>query len=362
MKLRPAARTRNLISYEPGKPTEELERELGISEAIKLASNENPLGPSPKALGALREALSGLHRYPDGGGFYLKIALSERLGPSPDHFTLGNGTNEVLENIAKTFLEPGDEVIVGKQGFVVFHIVAELCEARRVVVPFRDFAYDLPEMARRVTDRTQMVFLDNPNNPTGTAVGQEALETFLEQIPPHVVVVLDEAYCHYATRPDYPNGLTYLETYPHLFVVRTFSKAYGLAGLRVGFGVGHPEAIRAVEKVREPFNVSSLAQVAARAALFDEAHVTGSNEMNAKGLAYLYGELETLGLSCVPSQANFLLVEVGDGANIYEKLLREGVIVRPMGGYGLPAHIRLTVGLPEENKRFVQALRRVIGN
>ncbi|MBI2880492.1 MAG: histidinol-phosphate transaminase [Candidatus Tectomicrobia bacterium] len=357
----PAARTRELIFYDAGKPVEEVERELGIAGSIKLASNENPLGPSPRAVQALKDALKGLHRYPDGSGYYLKRALAERFGLTPGHFTLGNGTNEVLENIGKAFLDPGDQAIMADAAFVVFHIVAQLCQAERVVIPLRDYVHDLEAMAERVGPRTKMVFVANPNNPTGTAVGRGRLAAFLDRVPSRVAVVLDEAYAHYPTMPDYPDGFELLGRHPNLFVLRTFSKAYGLAGIRVGFGAGHPDCVRAVEKLREPFNVNHLALAAALAALGDDEHVEKSRRLNAEGLEFLCARLKKMGIPYVPSQANFLLVEVGDGVQVFERLLREGVIVRPVKGYGLPAHVRVTVGLPEENRRFIEALARVLG-
>ncbi len=356
----PAAKTRDIIFYDAGKPIEEVERELGISGSIKLASNENPLGPSPRALEAMKGVLEGLNRYPDGGGYYLKQALADRYGLSPENFTLGNGTNEVLENIGKAFLDPGDQAIMGDAAFIVFHIVPQLCQAERIVVPLKDFVHNLEEMAERITPRTKMVFLANPNNPTGTAVDEEQLGAFLTNIPSRVMVVLDEAYAHYPTMPGYPDGFRFIADYPNLFVLRTFSKAYGLAGIRVGFGAGHPDCVKAVEKLREPFNVNSLALAAALAALKDVDHIEKSSRLNAEGLGFLYGRLDEMGIPYVPSQANFLLVEVGDGVEIFERLLREGVIVRPVKGYGLPSHIRVTVGRPEENERFVEALARVL--
>jgi histidinol-phosphate aminotransferase len=355
-----AAKTRDIISYDAGKPIDEVERELGISGSVKLASNENPLGPSPEALKAVRGELEGLNRYPDGGGYHLKRALADRFGLSPENFTLGNGTNEVLENIGKAFLDPGDQAVMGDAAFIVFHIVPQLCEAERIVVPLKDFANDLEEMAERITPRTKMVFLANPNNPTGTAVDEKRLGAFLASVPDRVTVVLDEAYAHYPTMSGYPDGFRFIADFPNLFVLRTFSKAYGLAGIRVGFGAGHPDSIKAVEKLREPFNVNSLALVAALAALKDVNHIEESVRLNAAGLEFLYGRLDEMGIPYVPSQANFLLVEVGDGVEVFEKLLREGVIVRPVKGYGLPAHVRVTVGLPDENERFIESLARVL--
>lgn len=355
-----SVRSREIISYAPGKPIEEVERELGISESVKLASNENPLGPSPKALEAMGSALADLNRYPDGGGFYLKEALASRFGLSPEQITLGNGTNEVLENIGKAFLDPGDQAVMGDAAFIVFHIVSQLCQAERIIVPLKDYVHDLEEMASRVTPKTKLIFVANPNNPTGTAVGETRLKAFLDSVPERIAVVLDEAYAQYPTMDDFPDGFRLIRDFPNLFVLRTFSKIYGLAGIRIGFGAGHPEYIKSVEKLREPFNVNSLALAGARAALEDNDHIKKTREANASGLDDLYKMLDEMGVPYVSSQANFLLVEVGDGVQVFEKLLREGVIVRPVKGYGLPAHIRVTVGLQKENRRFVEALRRVL--
>lgn len=359
MRDRVAGRVRDIIFYEPGKPVDELERELGIASAVKLASNENPLGPSPRALEAVREALGEVNRYPDGSGYHLKGALAEYHGLSREHFILGNGTNEVLEIIAHAFLEQGDEAVIAEGAFIVFQIVAQLVDARRVLVPLKDYAHDLKAMRERVGPRTKLLFVANPNNPTGTAVGEGDLRELLEGVPQSVIVVVDEAYSHYVARSDYPDATSWVRDYPNLLALRTFSKAYGLAGLRVGYGVGDPELVGYMNRVREPFNVNSLALVAARAALSDEEHVRKSVEVNSQGRDYLCRELGRLGVPCVPSQANFLLVEVGDGADCFRRLLREGVIVRPLGGYGLPQHVRVTVGLPEENERFIEALRKV---
>ncbi len=359
MQGRVAKRVRDIIFYEPGKPVDELERELGIASAVKLASNENPLGPSPKALEALQDAFLEVNRYPDGSGYHLRGALAEFHGLSQGHFILGNGTNEVLEIIAHAFLEPGDEAIISESAFIVFQIVAQLVDARRVLVPLKDYTHDLKAMRERVSPRTKLLFVANPNNPTGTVVGGGPLRELLESLPKSVIVVVDEAYCHYVARADYPNAAAWVRDYPNLLALRTFSKAYGLAGLRVGYGVGNPELVDCLNRVREPFNVNSLALAAARAALSDEGHVRKSVEVNSRGRDYLYRELERLGVPYVSSEANFLLVEVGDGADCYRELLREGVIIRPLGGYGLPRHVRVTVGLPKENERFIEALRRV---
>ncbi len=311
MKPRTSRPVAGIAVYKPGKPVEELERELGLTGSIKIASNENPLGPSPKALEAARGALADINRYPDGGGFYLKRALAAHHGLSPEHFVLGNGTNEVLEMLAHAFFDPGDPVVFSEGAFIVYLIVSQLssCEMRRA--PMREYAHDLEGMAALAGEGTKAVFIANPNNPTGTAVGEKALRGLLERVPETVLVVVDEAYFHYVSREDYPDAVKLLAEYPNLVALRTFSKVYGLAGLRVGYAAAHPDVAGAMEKVREPFNVNSLALAAAEAALGDAAHVERSVRMNAEGREFFVRELGALGLPFVPTQANFLLVVVG---------------------------------------------------
>ncbi len=358
----PAARPVGGITvYQPGKPVEELERELGIRDSVKVASNENPLGPSPKALDAVRGALAGLHRYPDGGGFYLKRALAAHHGLAPENFLLGNGTNEVLEILAHAFFDPGDPVVFSEGAFIVYQIVSQLSASEIRKATLRDFTHDLDAMAGLACDRTKAVFIANPNNPTGTAVGEKALRRLLERVPERVLVVVDEAYFHYAHREDYPDAVRLLGEYPNVVALRTFSKVYGLAGLRVGYGVGHPEVVAAMERVREPFNVNSLALAAAEAALGDHEHVERTVRVNAEGREFFVRELAALGLPFVPTQGNFLMAEVGNGKRVYEEMLREGVIVRPVAGYGFPAHVRISIGTPEENRRVIEALAKVVG-
>lgn len=360
MKYRRARPVSDIIVYQPGKPVEELERELGVAGSIKVASNENPLGPSPKAMAAMRRAVPELHRYPDGGGFYLKNALAAHHGLAPENFVLGNGTNEALEILAHAYLDPGDPVVFSEGAFIVYHIVSQLssCEIRRA--PMRDYHQDLDAMAALVCEKTKIVFLSNPNNPTGTAVGERKLRAFLRKIPPTVLVAVDEAYCHYAHLEDYPDAPKMLGEFPNLVAMRTFSKAYGLAGLRIGYGAADAEVAEAMESVREPFNVNSLALAAARAALEDVEHVERTIAVNAEGREYLVYELSAMGLPFVPTQGNFIMVEVGDGAKTYEALLREGVIVRPVAGYGFPRHARISIGTPQENERIVAALSKVL--
>ena len=355
------AGVRGLSPYEPGKPIEDLERELGLSDIVKLASNESPIGASPRALEAARSALADIARYPDGGGFRLKAALAERLAVPAAQITLGNGSNDVLEFVARVFAGPGDEVVYSEHAFAVYPLATRAVGATGVAVPARGYGHDLDAMARAVGERTKVVFVANPNNPTGTWVDGNALSTFLAGLPQHVIAVVDEAYREYVAEDGYPDALGWLPQRPNLVVTRTFSKAYGLAGLRVGYAVSHPEIADLLNRVRQPFNVSSVALAAAEAALADEEHLARAVAVNRDGMAWLEAELSRLGLSFIPSIGNFVSVEMpGDAAPVYQALLREGVIVRPVGGYGLPRHLRVSVGLPEENRRFVEALERVL--
>jgi histidinol-phosphate aminotransferase len=349
-----------LEPYQPGKPIEELERELGITGSVKLASNENPLGPSPRALAALRDALAGIHRYPDGACFELRAALATRLEVEPRQLVFGCGSDELLELVAKAFLGPGDEAVFAWPSFAMYPIVVQGMGATPVRVALdAGLVHDLPAMARAIGPRTRAVFVCNPNNPTGTSVGAEAFDRFAAALPDDVVLVIDEAYREYVRRPDFPDGLAWVRRRPGTVALRTFSKIYGLAGLRVGYGVADPQLAGWLERGRHPFNVSRLAEVAACAALDDEEHVARSRRANGDGAAYLERELRALGFEVWPSDANFVLVRVGrPGA--YDALLREGVIVRPMGGFGLPDCIRITIGLPEENERCVKALRKLV--
>jgi len=352
---------RSLEPYPPGMPIEELERRLGIRDSIKLASNENPLGPSPKAVAAVAGALANLHRYPDGSAFHLKRRLAERLGVSSEHILVGNGSNEILELVARTFLRPGDEAVMADQAFVVYRLLARAVGAVPRPVPLRGHTHDLEAMAAAVTPQTRVVFVANPNNPTGTIVGRAAWEAFLGRLPRHLVVVADDAYAEYVTDPDYPNSITMRgDGSVAVVALRTFSKLYGLAGLRVGYAVADPVLIEVLGRIRQPFNVNALALVAASAALDDDEHVRRTLELNGAGMACLVEGVQRLGLSHVPSQANFLLVRVGEGKRVYEALLHRGVIVRPMDAYGFPEHVRVTVGLPEENRRFLEALDAVL--
>lgn len=346
--------------YEPGRPIEEVAREHGLDPAkvIKLASNENALGPSPKALTAMRAALRTAHLYPDGGAFYLRQALAKKLGVQPENLVFGCGSNEVIEFLYHALVAPGDEVVVGDKAFVIYSIMAKMFQARCVEVPFREgHTHDLAAMRAAVTGKTKLVFVANPNNPTGTRVGNVALDRFIRSLPASVICVLDEAYCEFLDDP--PPSLAWALK-RNVVVLRTFSKIVGLAGLRIGYGVAQPDCIALLQKVRQPFNVNAVAQAGALAALSDTGHIRRTKTMTRQGLKYIYREFGRLGLEYVPSHANFVLVRVGNGGVVFEALQRQGVIVRPMTGYKLPEWIRVTVGLPAENRRFVKALTKVL--
>jgi histidinol-phosphate aminotransferase len=353
---------RDLAAYPPGMPLEELEREYGITGSIKLASNENPFGPSPRALAAIGGALGALHRYPDGSGFYLRRALAARLGVAADAIVLGNGSNDIIELVVRAFLRPGDDAVMAEQAFVIYQMVVQAAGATPRAIPLRRYTHDLDAIAQAIGPSTRLVFLANPNNPTGTIYKRDEWEDFLGSVPPHVIVVADDAYADYVEDPDYPDSLAYHRRGRLLLTLRTFSKIHGLAGLRVGYGVGPLEVVEVLNRIRQPFNVNSLAQVAALAALDDDEHVERTRANNRDGLAYLRAACDRLKRPYVPSWANFLLIDVGDGARVYEALLRLGVIVRPMDVYGLPHHLRVTVGTPAENARFVECLEAVLGS
>lgn len=349
---------RSLAPYEPGRPIEEVERELGVFEAVKLASNENPLGPSPLALKAAVAALTRVNRYPDGACFSLRARLSRHLGVDEDQLIFGCGADEILELLVKTFLSEGDEVIMPWPSFAMYPIVTEGMGATARQIPLNaDLNHDLRAMGGAINARTKLLFLCNPNNPTGTSIGQAELSGFVSELPEDLVLVIDEAYCEYARRSDYPKTLGLVRERPATVILRTFSKIYGLAGLRVGYGVASPELVGFLERGRHPFNVNSVGEAAAIAALDDVQHVRRSLEINSAGIDYLVSELETLGYRVWPTDANFVLVEVGPG--YYDALLARGVIVRPLAGFGLPNHVRITVGLPEENEKLVKELEEI---
>ena len=347
--------------YRPGKPIEELTRELGITDIVKLASNENPRGPGVAVQDAIRAASVNLSRYPDGNGFVLKQALAERLGVAIEQITLGNGSNDVLDLAARMAIAPGAAAIVPDHAFIVYKLAVTLTGGLLVTVPAQRFGADLDAMQAAVTPETAIVFLANPNNPTGTWVKEADLVRFLDALPPHVWMVLDEAYFEYVDEPGYPDGIRLLARYPNLIVTRTFSKIHGLAALRVGYAVSSAEAADLLGRVRQPFNVNSLGLAAAAAALGDADFVRQSRELNRAGLAMLAAGLERLRLPYIPSVGNFITFEPGrDPGAVYQALLREGVIVRPIGEYGLHDHLRVTVGLPAEIERFLLALERVL--
>ncbi len=350
--------------YVPGKPVEELERELGIRDSVKLASNENPLGPSPLVLKEIvndlkntRSSLS-LNRYPDGNGYYLKQALSRRLSVSEDEIILGNGSNELIDIAARTFLQPGDEAVMAHPSFVVYPMATQAQGATAIQIPLKKYTHDLDAMADAITSSTKIVFIANPNNPTGTMNTKAEFERFMKRIPEGILVVCDEAYCEYVTKPDYPDSMKYLAQGKDILILRTFSKMYGLAGLRIGYGIGRKDIIGEMNKLRPPFNTSSIAQKAALWALQDENHLQRTRQINEQGKTYLYKELDSIGMKYVPTEANFIFMPLEhDAHTLYTILLKQGVIVRPMGQH----EIRVTIGLPEENKRFIDALKKVMG-
>ena len=347
--------------YEPGKPIEELERELGVPDAIKLASNENPLPPSARVQKAIAAALAQLNRYPDGGGFYLRQALAKKHGVTAEQIVLGNGSNELIGLIVHSFVKPGDEAVVPHPSFVVYPMIVQAAGAIRVMVMLRDHRLDLEAMARAITPTTKLVFIANPNNPTATIVTADEVERFMSSVPERTIVVFDEAYFEFALGPDFPDALGYVKQGRKVVVLRTFSKAASLAGLRVGYGIADADAIALMNRIRQPFNVNALAQVAALAALDDEAHISECVRMIEAGRHFLYDGFKNLGLRYVPSRANFVLVDLGrNAAAIFQGLLREGVIVRPMTSFGMETTVRVSVGTPEENRRLIKALSTVL--
>ncbi|HEB94952.1 MAG TPA: histidinol-phosphate transaminase [Sedimenticola thiotaurini] len=351
----------NLKPYIPGKPVSELERELGIADSVKLASNENPLGCSERAQEAVRAGLAEVARYPDGGGFALRNALAGKHNVDPACITLGNGSNDVLDMIARVFLAPGRESLFSQHAFAVYPISSQAVGATLRIAPARDYGHDLEAMMNLVGETTGVVWIANPNNPTGTWLDGGELEGFVAGLPERVIVVVDEAYTEYVDEPGYPDASRWLDRYPNLIVTRTFSKAYGLASLRVGYGLSHPDVADLLNRVRQPFNVNSMALAAAGAALGDQAFIERSVAVNRDGMAQLTAGFERLGLDYIPSVGNFVTIDLGRPVGpVDQALLREGCIARPVANYGLPNHLRVTVGLAEENRRFLQALERVL--
>ena len=346
-----------LVPYSPGKPLDELERELGIHGAVKLASNENPLGPSPKAIAALDEGKETVHLYPDGGAHDLTRALADRWKVSGNQIVVGNGSDEIISLLVKTFVSPGEEAVMADHTFVMYKLAVTGGHGVCVEVPLKDWRHDLPAMARAVTGRTRVVFVCNPNNPTGTMVTRDEVRAFMAAVPDDVIVVFDEAYYEYVRDPHYPDTLDYVRQNRPVVVLRTFSKIYGLAGLRIGYGITTPDIAGYLHRVRNPFNANTLAQFAARAALGDEQHVAASRALNEAEMAAVDNGLRALGLAPLPSQANFLFFDTHrNGRDVFDRLLREGIIVRHLGG----SMLRVTIGRPEENRRFLDALSRVM--
>jgi histidinol-phosphate aminotransferase len=358
------AHIRAIAPYQPGKPIAELAREMGLAESqiVKLASNENPLGPSPRALAAMQEHLGDLARYPDGGGYELKQALAARLGVPPGRFVLGNGSNDVLEMIARAFLAPGTSAVHSQYAFAVYPLAIQAAGSQGIETPARDWGHDLEAMLAAIRPDTRLIFIANPNNPTGTLVDGHDLKSFVERVPSQVGIVLDEAYYEYLPAELRSDSLAWIDAHPNLIVTRTFSKAYGLAGLRVGYGVCHEAVAALLNRVRQPFNVNSLAQAAAVAALADEDFLAHGFKVNQEGMAQLTKGLEELHVPYIPSHGNFVACRVGDAARVNRALLERGVIVRPIAGYGMPEHLRVSVGLAEENSRFLHVLAQVMGS
>lgn len=351
---------RDLVPYEPGKPIEDVARELGLepSEIIKLASNENPLGPSPKALEAMHKELERAHFYPDGGGYYLREGIAAKFGLKRENVVIGCGSNEIIELIGHAFLRPDDEIIVARHAFSVYKLMATLFGAKTIEVPDPNFQHDLEAMAAAITPRTREIFITNPNNPTGTLVSQEAIDRFMDKVPDHVVVVFDEAYYEFLETP--PDTLKYVHEGRNVVVLRTFSKIQGLANLRVGYGFGKKELIEVLQKTRQPFNVNGIAQVGALAGLLDDEHQKKTREITWAGRDYLQAEFAEMGLEYVPTYANFILVKVGDGKATFQALMRKGIIIRDMNSYGLPEWVRVSIGTQNQNERFVAELRALL--
>mgnify|MGYP000984552125 FL=1 len=357
------AHIRAISPYQPGKPISELAREMGLEEAsiVKLASNENPLGIGEQTRAAIESALADIARYPDGNGFELKDALRQRYGVAMDQIVLGNGSNDILELAARAFLGPDREAIYARHAFAVYPLATQATGARGVEVPAQDFGHDLDAMLAAITPLTRVIFIANPNNPTGTFLPGDRIEAFLGKVPDDVLVVLDEAYSEYLGPEQRYDAIAWLSRFPNLLISRTFSKAYGLAGLRVGYGLGSAAVIDLLNRVRQPFNVTSVGLAAAAAALFDDDFLARSYALNRAGMAQLTAGFTALGLEWIPSAGNFVTVKVGNGAKVNQGLLRQGVIVRPIGGYGMPEWLRVSIGLESENTRFLEALPVALG-
>lgn len=351
---------RTLTPYQPGKPIEELERELGITSSIKLASNENPLGPSQQVLLAAQHALQKTHFYPDGGCYEVKQALAKFLSVQTDQITVGNGSENILELIVKAYLHRDDTAVISQYAFLTIPILIQSYGTQAKVVPALEWGHDIAGMIKAVDKKTRVLFLVNPNNPTGTYTNKTDFLLLMESVPPHVLIVVDEAYSEYITNADYPDALHYLSRFPNLVITRTFSKVYGLAALRLGYAVSSPEIADMLNRSRLPFNVNSIAAKAACAALNDQEHVKASVALNNQGMQQLKNGLDKLNLAYIPSIGNFITVDVGDATHVYQQLLLKGVIVRPLAAYGMPKHIRVTIGTTQQNERFLASIESVI--
>ena len=356
-----AAGVAHLNPYVPGKPVSELERELGINDSVKLASNENPLGCSPLALEAINGELDEIGRYPDGGGFELRSALAAKHGVDATSITLGNGSNDVLDMIARVFLGPGKESLFSQHAFAVYPLSSQAVGAELKIAPAKDYGHDLDAMSGLISEQTGVIWIANPNNPTGNWLGSTELRSFIEAVPAKTMVVVDEAYIEYVDEDDYPDSSNWLDDFPNLIVTRTFSKAYGLASLRVGYGLSHPDVADLLNRVRQPFNVNSMALAAASSALDDQLFIQRAVEVNRQGMSQLIHGFEEMGLEYIPSVGNFITVDVKrPGPEVDQALLREGCIVRPVANYGLPNHLRVSIGLPDENERLLIAMKKVL--
>ena len=351
---------RDLAVYQPGKPIEETARQLGCDpcEIIKLASNENPLGPSPKALAAMHAAIENAQRYPDGGAHYLRNALAQRLSMALENIIIGNGSNEIIELLGHAFLKPGDAILTSEHAFVAYKIVARIFGAQIIETPSRNYGYDLDAMLDAITDRTELIFVANPNNPTGTLLSADAIERFVARVPTHLVIVFDEAYYEFVDDP--PDTLRYIREERNVVTLRTFSKIHGLASLRIGYGVARPELIAVLQKTRQPFNVNAIAQAGALAALNDEQHQVATKRMIDEGRAFFERDLAAMRLEYIPSAGNFILVNVGDGAAVFKAMLEHKIIVRAMRGYHLPQWVRISIGTMPQNQRCIAALRQIL--
>jgi histidinol-phosphate aminotransferase len=351
---------RDLVVYQPGKPIEETAREIGADrrDIIKLASNENPLGPSPKAILAMHEAVDCAQLYPDGGSFYLCNALAQKHKIGPDNIIIGSGSNEIIELLGHAFLKPGDAILTSEHAFIAYKIVARIFGADTIEAPSCNYGHDLDAMVESITDRTELIFIANPNNPTGTLLSADAIERFIQRVPPHLLVIFDEAYYEFVDNP--PDTTRYIREGRNVVTLRTFSKIHGLASLRVGYGLARPELIQVLQKTRQPFNVNGVAQAGALAALADDAHQRATKSVVDEGRAFLESEFTAMKLQFIPSAANFVLVNVGDGAAIFRAMLRKKVIVRAMNGYSLRQWVRISVGTMEQNRKCIAALRQVL--